>query len=465
MRLLEEYGELVLQALAGYLEECKRGAGPVIRLRPVEELRAELELDRWIAGGKMTPSDLQVFLERYLAGTTRLHHPAYLGHQLAVPLLPSALADMVNSITANGMAVYEMGPTATAVDLAVLDWMLGLVGWDRAHAGGVLTHGGSLANLTCLAAAREARCPEVKRSGLTRPLALLAPTSAHYSVTRAAMLMGLGRDAVIEIPTDGLGVLAPEELPATLERARSSGREVIAVVASACATATGLYDPLEPVGRFCQEEGLWFHVDGAHGAAALLPEEERHLMRGVELADSLVWDAHKMLGTTALCTAALLCKGHLLERTFRSGASYLGGDREPQEGVDLIHRTVECTKWPLGLRLFLNLAFLGPEGLGQQVEGLFESTRQFHRLLQERGGYACPYVPQANILCFRLEREGLDQLELRRRLLREGNYYLTEALLRDRPHLRMVVMNPATDEATITGLLETLELLADKGTC
>src|SRR5690606_37747038 len=110
------------------------------------------------------------------------------------------------------------------------------------------------------------------------------------------------------------------------------GRKVIAVTANACATASGLYDPLEELGLLCRDAGLWLHVDGAHGAAALLCEEHRHRLRGLEHASSLVWDAHKMLETSVLCAAVLFRRADAVGLAFRQDASYLGTHRDPEIG-------------------------------------------------------------------------------------------------------------------------------------
>ncbi|MEV4182284.1 pyridoxal-dependent decarboxylase, partial [Streptosporangium canum] len=147
--------------LAAYVDESQRGLPPVLRGRPPREVAERLGLVRWIREGGMTPDSYAEFLAAYLDEGTRLHHPAYLGHQIAAPDFPAALADFVHGATNNPMAVYEMGASAATVEFEVLRWMLGKVGFGESG-GGVLTHGGSLANLTALLAARAAAPPERK---------------------------------------------------------------------------------------------------------------------------------------------------------------------------------------------------------------------------------------------------------------------------------------------------------------
>ena len=122
-------------------------------------------------------------------------------------------------------------------------------------------------------------------------------------------MLGLGERAVVDLEVDEYERIVPEALGDALERCRAAGRRPMALVAAACATSTGLHDDLEAVGRFCREHGIWFHVDAAHGGPALLSPDHRHLLSGVEAADSVVWDAHKMMRTSALAAAVLLQRG------------------------------------------------------------------------------------------------------------------------------------------------------------
>ncbi|MEV5740844.1 pyridoxal-dependent decarboxylase [Microbispora rosea] len=446
--------EMTVQGLAAYVRESQDGTAPVIRRRPPGELAGRLGLARWIREGGMTPESYQEWLDTYLVEGTRLHHPAYLAHQTAAPDFPAALADFVHGAINNPMAIYEMGAAAATVEFEVLRWMLGKVGFPEG--GGVLTHGGSLANLTALLAARAAAAPDAWTEGVPGDLALLAPPSAHYSITRAAAILGLGERAVVPLDVDDLGRIDVARLPEALDRARRAGRRPMALVAAACATGTGLYDDLRPIGEFCAEHDLWFHVDGAHGASALLSEEHRHLLDGVELADSVIWDAHKMLRTSGLVAAVLVRREGDLDAAFQQRASYLFyGD----QGFDLIGRTVECSKAALGLKVFLNLAWRGERGLGEHVAERYAAAHRFWELARERPGFHCPYEPESNIVCFRYG-DG-DQAEIRETLLEEGSFHLTSAEVGGVRHLRVTVIAPATDDKTLESLLDRIASLGD----
>ncbi len=457
---------IVARALAAYYAESASGRMPVIRQAPMEEIISELELRRLVERGGLGGRELRRFVRRYLSHTTRLHHPAYMAHQVAVPHLSGALASMIDGFTNNAMAIYEMGPAAASIEAFVLDWLIRKVGWEPAPlqraagdagpgAAGVLTHGGSLANLTALVAARTRLAPRVWEEGSPHDLALLAPEGSHYSIARAAGILGLGSRAIYALETDERGVIRVDRLPAAHARMTSDGRRAIALVANACSTAVGLYDPLLETGEFCRSAGIWMHVDGAHGASALLSPKQRRRLEGIGLADSIVWDAHKLLRTPTLCAAVLVHDGRALDAAFHQEASYLFHEKE-QPGFDFIHRTVECTKAGLGLKLFFVLAAMGEKGVAEYLDGVVDLTHDAWRLISAQPDFECPVEPESNILCFRYTGSGDDDalpIALRDALIASGEDYLSTTVFRGRRYLRMALMNPATAIADIEALL------------
>jgi L-2,4-diaminobutyrate decarboxylase len=453
---MDDYAEaahVAVELLADHVTEARAGLGPANVQPDPAALAAELELERWIEEGGMDAAALEEWLPRYLEATVRLHHPGSMAHQVAVPSTGAAVADVIHGATNNPMAIYEMGAAGATIECEVVRWMLDKVGFDRESGGGVLTHGGSLANLTALLAARARVAPDAWRAGTPGDLALLAPPSAHYSIRRAAAILGLGEDAVIELEVDELERIRPGRLAAALERCTKAGRRPLALVAPACATSTGLYDDLRAIGAFCAEHGIWFHVDAAHGASALLSERHRRLLDGIELGDSVVWDAHKMLRTSGLCAAVLVRRGPDLPAAFRQSGDYLFNDTE-SVGFDLLDRALETTKTTLGLKLFLSLAWAGERGLGEYVASRYDAARRFHELLSREPDVSVPYVPESNIVCFRIG-DG-DQLALRERMLEGGRLHFGSTTVNGVRYLRLVVTAPDTDEETLGELLREL---------
>ncbi len=454
---MDDYRQAAYRAidlLAEHVAASRAGLEPVTAQPDPAALVDELGVAGWIRNGGMDASSFADWLPRYLDATVRLHHPGSMVHQIGVPCTGAALADLIHGATNNPMAKYEMGAAGATLEHELVRWLLRKVGFDPVAGDGVLTHGGSLANLTALLAARASAAPDAWRHGVPGDLALLAPPSVHYSVRRAAGILGLGEDAVVELEVDELERIRPDRLEYALERCRAAGLRPFALVAVAGATSTGLHDDLRSIATFSERHGIWLHVDAAHGASALLSDRHRHLLDGVELADSVIWDAHKMLRTSGLCAAVLVRRAADLTGAFRQQGDYLFYESD-SVGFDVLDRAVESTKTTLGLKLFLALAWLGEQGLGEYVASRYELARRLYDRLQCVPGVTCPYIPESNILCFRVE--GVDQLALRDRLLAEGRLHIGATTIAGRRYLRVVVMAPDTNEATLDELVLALE--------
>lgn len=461
--------KIVIKALNDYHQESISRNKPVIDQVPIGKIIIDLELSSHVSTGGLSGESLSQFITKYLSSTTRLHHPAYMAHQVAVPHYAGSLAALIDGFTNNPMAIYEMGPGAASIEYYVVNWLLEKVGWqpaslkmkndgDQIYGGGVLTHGGSLANLTALIAARSRIAPNVWQEGNPTDLALLAPAECHYSVARAAGILGIGYNAIYQLDVDDKGVIMPDRLPSAYKLLENDGKRAIALVANACTTAVGLYDPLHEIGEFCRERNLWFHVDGAHGASVLLSDKHQKLLKGIELADSLIWDAHKLMRTPTLCAAVLVRDHRTLDNAFEQEASYIFHDKE-QPGFDFIHRTVECTKAGLGLKLYMVLAALGEQGIAEYIERQLQLTMEAYEYIQRLPDFECAVKPQSNILCFRTKGGDELQLELRDKLNAQGDFFLSTTSFNARRYLRLVLMHPNTNLDDIKQLIRKIQHL------
>jgi len=465
MTLLSD-AQRVAQALSDYEDSTSRREGAVLRQPPSSQLIDRMKLDELARDGGLTGDTLSEFLDTYLDGTIRLRDPRNMGHQTAYTNQAGAFGSFIDGYVNNPMAINEMGPAANAIEQFYLDWMLSKLGWntvseDDLLGGGVLTHGGSLANLTALCAARSAAVPDAWGQGNPDDLVVIVPAVSHYSVARAAGIMGLGQNAIIPLPVDEDGRANADLLPELIARQQESGKIVMAVVANACQTALGLFDPLRVMAKACCEAGVWFHVDGAHGAAALLSPELKHLMDGAELADSLIWDAHKMLRTPCLCAAVLVRDHRHLDTAFAQDASYLFHEKD-NPGFDFLGRSVECTKASLGLKAFMALAQEGEAGLTAYIENLVELTAEAATIIDAEPDFEIASETEFNIICFRKVSGGeTSSLKLRRYLLDRGNYYTTYVEHGGQGWLRLTLMNPKTTRDDILGLLEEIRLVSE----
>jgi L-2,4-diaminobutyrate decarboxylase len=405
---------------------------------------------------------------RVVEPSIHLAHPMYMGHQVAPPLPHAVLADALASLMNNSIAVWEMSPTGTVVEQQVIRWMVELVGYP-ATADGTLVSGGSAANLTGLLAAREAVFPGSWRTGAGGDLAravVLVGAHAHYSVERAVGVMGLGSDSVVAVG-ERAGRMDVRALREAVDAARSGGRVPMAIVATAGSTATGQFDDLEAVAEVAGSKGVWLHVDGAHGASALVSRRLRARLRGLERADSLSWDPHKMMFMPISAGSILVRDRRHLDAALQQSAPYLFHPRPGEDrSSDIGQRTLQCSKRFDALKLWISLRHYGLDHFAALQERAVENAWMLYGKLAAAPDFEPLHEPESNILCFRYMPEGWSDLEpddidglqqeLRERYNTSGRGWITATRLEGRRVLRVTLMNPATEERHLDALLDGL---------
>jgi L-2,4-diaminobutyrate decarboxylase len=477
--LLEQDAEcdaayLFANLASDYLTGARTGTGPVSTgLTPAEIAHCFAEpLPR-------QSHDLTAVAERVgrdvMREFNRLAHPMYLGHQVSAPLPAMVWMESVIAAMNQSVAVWEMSPTATIIETQLIRWLCELVGWG-APAGGTFTSGGTEAIFTALLAARAAAMPEAWEEGVgDDPPVVICGEHAHYAVTRAVAQLGMGVKRAIAIPSRD-NRMDVDALESTLRQLATSGTRVMAVVATAGSTATGSFDDLETIGTLCEQRGIWFHVDGAHGASALLSAGHRHRMRGVERARSLTWDAHKMMLAPLSAGMLLVRDERDLERAFAQAAPYLFNSlgREGERGWDQGKRSFMCSRRADALKVWVALQRYGADGMAAIYDHLCATARALYEEIEEREDFEALHEPESNILCFRWvgargrDEETLDQLnrELRERFNRSGEGWITATVVGGRQQLRVTVMNPRSSREHVRKLLDGLaaEAVAVDGT-
>ncbi len=295
----------------------------------------------------------------------------------------------------------------------------------------------------------------------------MAHAESHYSVARAAGILGLGTRQIVRASLDERRRIDPNRLDDTLKKLRVENRPIVAVSAAACATPIGAFDPIEDIADVCRRHGVWLHVDAAHGGAACLSRRYRHLVRGLDRADSVVWDAHKMLFVPALCAFVFYRdKEHRFE-AFRQDAPYLFDPSAPGlADYDSGLTTIECTKRAAAIGLWGVWSMFGRGLFTDMVDVTFDTGRVLHTKLAAAEDFVPLHEPQCNIVAFRHvpaplrdappERLGRFQLDLRRRIVRSGQFYIVPTTLRGVGALRVTIMNPLTTPEHLDQLLAAL---------
>jgi L-2,4-diaminobutyrate decarboxylase len=455
------FARLVVEYLAG----TRTGAGRVSTALTPAGLAARFD-EPLPERGRPLEEVLNRLRRDVLPESNRLTHPRSMGHQVSAPLPVAVWTEALTAALNQSGAVWEMSPVGTVIETQVVRWMCGLAGYGPG-AGGTFTSGGTEATFAGLLAARQAARPDAWRTGIgANPPVVVSGEHAHYGVARAIGELGIGTGNAVVAPSRDFRMHA-EALSATLDALRAGGRQVMAVVATAGTTPTGSFDDIDAVGRLCEERGLWLHVDGAHGASALLSPAHRARLAGIHRARSIAWDPHKMMLMPLTASVVLVRHERDLEAAFSQEAPYLfhggTGERNWDQGL----RSFTCSRRIDALKVWVAIQRYGASGLGALYEHLCATAKALYGAVLARPAFQALHAPESNILCFRYVGDGtrgddrLDalNLELRTAYNRAGDGWITSTVLGGRRVLRVTLMNPRTTAGDLDRVLDGLESL------
>jgi glutamate/tyrosine decarboxylase-like PLP-dependent enzyme len=411
--------------------------------------------------GRGAEDCLRFFFERIVPRMTRVNHPRFHAY---IPC-PSSFAGLLGEILAAGtnpfVGSWLGGATLSSLELTVLRWIAALVGYPE-DAAGILTSGGSVANLIALAAAR------ARSGGLPLPQArIYVSTEGHASMTKAARLLGFPRESIRTVAVDSRLRLDAGALREALRADRRSGGTPLFACANAGTTNTGAVDPLEEVAAVCRESDVWFHVDGAYGGFAALTPYGRDLLRGMERADSLTLDPHKWLYAPMGTGCALVRDASSLEAAFATEGHYL---RDlPRDEVNFLARGPELSRPARVIAVWMVLRSAGREALAAQIEEDLRLARLAAALLEEDARFEIVDPPQLSVVAFRHRpREGEAEPErsardgrLMEATLADGTLMLSSTEIDGRNALRLAVMNHRTTEADVRRSVARIRELAE----
>lgn len=384
-------------------------------------------------------------------------------------MLGEAVLTAVNS----SLDTWDQSAGGTLIERRLVDWTAKRLGLGP-DADGVFTSGGSQSNLHALLLAREEACalaaknsatPLTKHDILPR-LRILASEAGHFSVQKSAKLLGLGGDAVITVETDRDRRMRPAALAREIERCNREGQVVMAVVATAGTTDFGTIDPLEKIADLCQWAGLWLHVDAAYGCGLLTSRTRRHLLNGIERADSVTVDYHKSF-FQPVSSSAVLVRDRSVLRHATYHADYLNPARMAEQRIpNQVDKSLQTTRRFDALKLWLTLRIMGPDAVGELFDEVVDRAAQAWELLCGDPRFEVVTKSQLSTVVFRY----LPPAGPARELADEANLYARQALADsgeavvagtkvDGAHfLKVTLLNP---ETTLDDIDHVLDLLAE----
>jgi aromatic-L-amino-acid decarboxylase len=396
---------------------------------------------------------LGVLRERVFSSMLHVDHPRFFAFVPSPGNFVGAVADALASGFNAFVGTWFAGSGAAEIELVTIDWLRQLCGLPE-EAGGLFVSGGSVASLTALAVARH------KRLGYEIGDAVAYYSDqTHSAVERAFRILGLAPAQMRRLPSDADYRLPLDALAREVAADRALRRRPFCVVANAGTTNTGAIDRLPELARFCREENLWLHVDGAYGAAAVVAPRGRGLLEGIQEADSLALDPHKWLFQPFECGCVLVRDRRLLRDTFRVTPEYLRDVHRFAEEVNFCDHGLQLTRGFRALKLWMSLKTFGLAAYRQAIEHGFHLAEAAETALRRSGAWEIVTPAQMAIVTFRHREDSVNQ-RLVAAMLLDGFATVTSTTLNGRIALRLCTINPRTTEADIEETIARLERLA-----
>ena len=426
-----------------------------------------------LLGGEILPEDgggleeIQERLQRVIAESVVVSHPNTAAHLHCPPFIPALAAEVVISALNQSMDSFDQAPAATMLEEQMLDWLSREAGFGSG-AGGIFTAGGTQSNYMGLLLARE-NCLETRwnwqaqtrgLSAEARRLRILCSDVAHFTVEKSAAQLGLGTDSVIRVATDSEFRMKPEALRSALDELHRQDLVAMAVVGTAGTTDFGSIDQLPELASMAHTAGAWFHVDAAYGSALLFSPSRRRLLAGIELADSVSMDFHKLFWQPISCAAFLVRDA----RNFRSielHADYLNPELHEELGIpNLVTRSLATTRRFDALKLWVSFQSLGRKRFGEMIDATIELASHAAEFIGKNPQFELVHRPMLSCVVFRYRpaNPAIDwnsfNATLRQTLFERGVAVVGHTIVRGRQCLKLTCMNPSVSKEQIEALLQ-----------
>ncbi|WP_277976242.1 pyridoxal phosphate-dependent decarboxylase family protein [Pantoea endophytica] len=407
---IEAYQQAIAQSSAAVVQWLQQPE--MYQGKSVAELRERITLD-FNPNGLGNQAAIERAIEYFLKDSLSVHHPQCVAHLHCPSLVVSQAAEVLINATNQSMDSWDQSPSATIIEIKLIEWLRAQVGYTAGDAG-VFTSGGTQSNLMGLMLARDAfyqrQGHSVQQHGITgdlRKIKVLCSENAHFSVQKNMALLGHGYQSVVQVKSDQFARMDVSDLKAKLAQADANGEQVLAIVATAGTTDAGAIDPLREIAGIAADRNIWVHVDAAWGGALLLSEKYRDYLDGLELVDSVTLDFHKQYFQTISCGAFLL-KDERHYELMRYQAAYLNSEFDEEAGVpNLVSKSLQTTRRFDALKLWMGLEALGQKQYAAIIDHGVTLAQEVAKFVTSEPRLELVMQPQLASVLFRYRPEQL----------------------------------------------------------
>ena len=420
------------------------------------------------------------FIEKILQYSVNTWDQGFLDKLYASTNAVGIASELTLAVLNTNVHVYQVSPALTVIEKTTSRTLANLFGFSGPHAGGISVQGGSASNTTSIVIARNTLFPDTKEDGNYaggRRLILFTSAHGHYSIEKAAQMLGFGSSSVRSVPVDSEGCMIPSELAAHIEKAKGEGYTPFYVNATAGTTVLGSYDPFTKISEICKTYKLWFHIDASWGGPAVFSPKHAHKMEGSTCADSIAINPHKMMGVPITCSFLLGTDMRQFHKANTLPAGYLfhtdADAAGSSEVYDLADLTLQCGRRGDALKLALGWIFYGKSGYAAQIEHAFDTTAYMAHLVSQHPNLklvssnpppclqVCFYYAPHGKLCPEAEGNSKATKGIAQRLIREG--FMVDYAPGEKGKFFRVVVNRETQRATVDGLIRAVEDAGKEG--
>ncbi|WP_157843093.1 pyridoxal phosphate-dependent decarboxylase family protein [Bacillus sp. FJAT-44742] len=398
-----------------------------------------------------------------------VHHPLCMAHLQCPPILSSIAAELILSTLNQSMDSWDQSPSATFLESRMIEWTARKFGLSKG-ADGVFTSGGTQSNYMGLLLARDQYCKEylnwnVKEKGLpaeAKKFRIFCSEQAHFTIQKSAALLGLGENAVVPIETNKEHKMIPEILQKRMTEAREHRLIPIAIVGTAGTTDYGSIDPIKIISGIAKKEDVWLHVDAAYGGALILSDKNQSNLKGIEEANSITVDFHKLFYQPVSC-GAFLVKDHKTLLGNRQQADYLSPKEDKEAGyLHLVDKSVQTSRRFDALKIWMTLRHTGVKNLGAMIEKTMGTVQNLSEALKRNERFEVKHEPELNSLVFRylprnkvsFEQENVINRKIKELLFERGVAVLAKTRVESTQCLKITLLNPLVTPAVIQHVIE-----------
>ncbi|WP_034057364.1 pyridoxal phosphate-dependent decarboxylase family protein [Lacinutrix jangbogonensis] len=405
----------------------------------------------------MVDEELKTVLKDVLVSTpktaTRLFFNQLFGGRQGKAVLGDLLAVMLN----NSMYTYKVAGPQVGIELEIIRQSCDMIGYGS-QSNGTFPTGGSMSNYMALVMGRDAKDPDCRLNGMSKPMVIYTSKESHYSTAKNASFAGIGKNNIRFIPADSRGRMMPEKLEAQIIEDLSNGFVPTYVNATAGTTVLGAFDAIDEIADITEKYKIWLHVDGAYCGSVIFSDSFKHLVKGIERSDSFSYNAHKMLGTPLTCSIILVKDKKHLHNSFSNDADYLY--QTDGDDFNLGKTSFQCGRRNDALKFWTLWKSVGTNGLKQIVDQQFELANVALDYIRSHSDYTLYSFDDSISICFNYKN--IDPTTLCTALYEHQITVVGFGSFNDDTFVRLVTINANNKKQDILNFFKVLEEFVEK---